>query len=82
MNAPEKFKRDRSEKEFAAKEKFEIEAIDEANIRQRIDKYVTAIRAKNLVHVMSIFAPDIVSFDIVLPLQHPGAEAKWKNMAH
>ncbi len=29
--------------------------------------------------VKSIYAPDIVSFDIVPPLQHLGAEAQWKN---
>ena len=28
-----------------------------------------------------IYAPEIVSFDIVPPLQHVGAEAKWKNWA-
>jgi uncharacterized protein (TIGR02246 family) len=54
-------------------------ATDEADIRQRIDKLAEAIRAMNLEAVMSIYAPDIVSFDIVPPLQHVGAEAKRKN---
>jgi uncharacterized protein (TIGR02246 family) len=54
-------------------------AIDEADIRQRINKVVEAIRAMDLEGVKSIYAPDIVSFDIVPPLQHVGAEAKWKN---
>jgi uncharacterized protein (TIGR02246 family) len=54
-------------------------ASDEADIRQRIDKLVEAIRAMDLEGVMSIYAPDIVSFDIVPPLQHLGAEAKRKN---
>ena len=54
-------------------------AIDEADIRQRIAKYATAIRAKDLERVMSIFAPDIVSFDIEAPLKHMGAEAKRRN---
>ena len=54
-------------------------AIDEADIRQRIDKLVEAIRAMDLEGVKPIYAPDIVSFDIVPPLQHVGAEAKWKN---
>src|SRR5215204_6051597 len=54
-------------------------ATDEADIRQRIDKLAEAIRAMNLEGVMSIYAPDIVSFDIVPPLQHVGAEAKRKN---
>ncbi len=54
-------------------------ASDEADIRQRIDKLVEAIRAMDLEGVMSMYAPDIVSFDIVPPLQHVGAEAKRKN---
>jgi uncharacterized protein (TIGR02246 family) len=54
-------------------------ANDEADIRQRIDKLAEAIRAMNLEDVMSIYAPDVVSFDIVQPLQHVGAEAKRKN---
>jgi len=54
-------------------------AMDEADIRQRIDKLAEAIRAMDLERVMSIYAPDIVSFDIVPPLQHVAAEAKRKN---
>jgi ketosteroid isomerase-like protein len=58
-----------------------LHAVDEADIRQRIDKLVQAIRAMDLEGVKPIFAPDIVSFDIVPPLQHVGAEAKWRNWA-
>ena len=54
-------------------------ASDEADIRQRIDKLAQAIRAMDLEGVMSIYAPDIVSFDVEPPLQHVGAEAKRKN---
>jgi uncharacterized protein (TIGR02246 family) len=54
-------------------------AIDEADIRRRIDKLVEAIRAMDLEGVKSIYAPNVVSFDIVPPLQHVGAEAQWKN---
>jgi uncharacterized protein (TIGR02246 family) len=54
-------------------------ATDEADIRQRIENLAEAIRAMNLEGVMSIYAPDIMSFDIVPPLQHVGAEAKRKN---
>ena len=54
-------------------------AMDEAEIRQRIDKLVAAIRVMDLDTVMSIYAPDIVSFDLEPPLQHLGAEAKRKN---
>jgi ketosteroid isomerase-like protein len=53
--------------------------IDEADIRDRINKLVEAIRAMDLDGVMSIYAPDIVSFDVEPPLQHVGAEAKRTN---
>jgi ketosteroid isomerase-like protein len=55
--------------------------VDEADIRQRLDSFVEAIRAMDLERVKPIYAPDLVSFDIVSPLQHLGAEAKWKNWA-
>ena len=51
-------------------------AIDEADIRQRIVNGVKAIRAMDLEGVMALYAPGIVSFDIVPPLRHVGAEAK------
>jgi ketosteroid isomerase-like protein len=35
----------------------------------------------DLERVKPIYAPDLLSFDIVPPLQHLGAEAKWKNWA-
>jgi ketosteroid isomerase-like protein len=57
-------------------------AIDEADIRRRIDKLATALRAMDLEGVMPIYAVDIMSFDIVPPLRHVGAEAKrrqWVN---
>ena len=55
---------------------------DEANIRQRINRWVEALPAMDLEGVMSLYAPDIVSFDIVPPLRHAGAKAKEKNWAH
>ena len=57
-------------------------ATDEANIRQRINRWVEALRAMYREGVMSLYAPDIVSFDIVAPLRHVGAKAKEKNWAH
>jgi len=53
--------------------------IDEADIRRRIDNGVKAIRAMDLEAVMALYAPDLVSFDIVPPLRHVGAEAKREN---
>jgi len=54
-------------------------SIDETDIRQRIDKFAEAVRAMDLDGVRPIYAPDIVSFDMVPPLQHVGVEAKMKN---
>ena len=56
-------------------------AVDKAQIQRRIDRLLDAIRATDLEGVKPIYAPDIVSFDIVPPLQHVGAAAKWKNWA-
>jgi ketosteroid isomerase-like protein len=37
---------------------------EEAEIRQLIDGFQRAIRAKDLSGVLSVYAPDIVSFDL------------------
>jgi ketosteroid isomerase-like protein len=54
---------------------------DETAIRQRIDTLLEAVRATDLDGVKPVFAPDLVSFDIVPPLRHVGAPAKWRNWA-
>jgi uncharacterized protein (TIGR02246 family) len=54
-------------------------APDEKDIRQRVGILVDAVRTQDLDAIRTIFAPDLVSYDIVPPLQHRGAEAKWKN---
>ena len=46
---------------------------DEAAIRAVIDRFAKAIRDKDVNGVVSPFANDIVSFDIVPPLQTKGA---------
>ena len=53
--------------------------IDEADIRQRIGKLAEAIRGADLETAMSLYAPEVVSFDFEPPLQHVGAEAKRRN---
>jgi ketosteroid isomerase-like protein len=45
-------------------------------IRQRVEAWTKAIRAKDLEGVMSFYAPEIVSFDIVPPLRYAGADNK------
>jgi uncharacterized protein (TIGR02246 family) len=52
---------------------------NEAAIRELIDRFAKAIRAKDVNGVMSAFAQNIVSFDIVPPLQAVGAEVFVKH---
>jgi ketosteroid isomerase-like protein len=48
----------------------------EAFIRRRIQDLVKALNAKDIESVMTLFAPNLVSFDIVPPLQYVGADNK------
>lgn len=48
---------------------------DEAEIKRVIEDGVEAVRNKNIEGVMSFYAPEVVSFDIVPPLQYVGADA-------
>jgi uncharacterized protein (TIGR02246 family) len=52
---------------------------NEAAIRKLIDGFVKAIHAKDMNGVMSVFAPDVVSFDLGPPLHHGGGEAFMKR---
>ena len=52
------------------------EAVAEALIRQRVEDYAKAIRAKDIDRVMSLYAPNIVSFDLNPPLRYVGANNK------
>ena len=52
---------------------------EEAEIKRVIEGYVEAFRAKDLDGVMSIYAPEIVTFDAVPPLQYVGADAMRKR---
>jgi hypothetical protein len=49
---------------------------DEPDIRRRIEALAQAVCAMDIDAVRSIYAPDMVSFDIEPPLQHLGAKAK------
>ena len=53
--------------------------VDEATIRQQVDKIVERLRAKDLEGLKQLYATDIISFDVEPPLQHVGIEAKLKN---
>lgn len=50
-------------------------------VRSRIETLVVAIKKRDLDAVREVFAPEIVSFDIVAPLRHEGVAAKTKNWA-
>jgi len=52
---------------------------DEAEIKRVIECGVEALRAKDLDGVMSMYAPELVSFDIVPPLQYVGADTYRKH---
>jgi ketosteroid isomerase-like protein len=58
-------------------------AVAEALIRQRVEAWANSIRAKDTDSVMSLYAPNIVSFDIGAPLLYVGAERKrraWEGV--
>jgi ketosteroid isomerase-like protein len=52
------------------------EAVAEALIRQRVEDLVKAIRAKDIDGITSLYAPNLVSFDITPPLRYVGADNK------
>ena len=52
---------------------------DEAEIKRVIEGYVEALRAKDLDGIMSMYAPEVVTFDVVPPLQYVGADAMRKR---
>ena len=52
------------------------EAVAEALIRQRLQEWAKALSAKDIQGAMSLYAPDIVSFDINPPLRYTGADTK------
>jgi uncharacterized protein (TIGR02246 family) len=54
-------------------------ATDQAQIRQLMDRWAEALRAKDVDGVMSHYAPDILVFDLAPPLQYRGARAHRKN---
>jgi uncharacterized protein (TIGR02246 family) len=56
----------------------ENRASNEAAIRELIDHLVKAVRAKDINGVMSAYAPELVAFDIVPPLQYVGAPSFMK----
>ena len=56
-------------------------ANDEARIRALIDDQAKAIRARDIGGSVSRYAPDILLFDVVNPLQSVGSDAARKRVA-
>jgi uncharacterized protein (TIGR02246 family) len=52
------------------------EAVAEALIRQRVEDWAKAVRAKDIDRVLSLYAPNIVSFDLDPPLRYAGTDNK------
>ena len=48
----------------------------EALIRQRVEDAAKAIRSKDIDGIMSLYARDVVSFDLNPPLRYGGADNK------
>ena len=53
-------------------------ASHESEIRGLIDKWIEALRKKDVDAIMSFYAPDIRLFDIIPPLEHRGEGAYRK----
>ena len=56
-------------------------AANEARIRERLEDWAKAGRAKDIERVISHYAPDILLFDLAPPLQYRGADSCRKNWA-
>ena len=54
-------------------------ASDEAQIRQLLEQWAEALHVEDLNTLMSYYAPDILTFDILPPLYYQGIEAYRKN---
>ena len=52
---------------------------NEAEIRGLIDDWLKALRARDIGALVSNYAPDVVSFDVVNPLQRKGVDAVRKR---
>jgi ketosteroid isomerase-like protein len=52
------------------------DAVDDTLIRKRVEDWTAALRAKDIDALMSIYASDIVSFDLDPPLRYSGAGNK------
>jgi uncharacterized protein (TIGR02246 family) len=54
-------------------------ATDETQIRALIDDWASALRSKDINRLMASYAPDVLTFDVVNPLQRKGLDAARKR---
>jgi uncharacterized protein (TIGR02246 family) len=57
-------------------------ASTEAELRALFESRSEAIRMKDIERLMSVFAPEIVYFDVVPPLRYAGSETLRKRFVH
>jgi uncharacterized protein (TIGR02246 family) len=55
-------------------------ASGDAEIRQLVDRWARAVRAKDVEGLMSCYATDVLSFDLAPPLQSRGADAYRRSL--
>jgi uncharacterized protein (TIGR02246 family) len=53
--------------------------VDETEIRELMDDWVRALRARDVEAIVSSQAPDVLSFDVVNPLQYVGSDASRRR---
>ncbi len=57
------------------------QAVGDAEIRQQIERLAEAIQMKSIDRMESVYAPDIVSFDVNPPIRRVGLAAELANWA-
>ena len=51
----------------------------ESDVQALLNRWLEAIRSKDIDRLMPVYAPDAVYFDVVPPLQHKGSDAIRRN---
>lgn len=52
---------------------------DETEIRQSIESFIRAFRAKDVQGILACYAPNVVAFDMMPPLRHNGIQS-WRKV--
>ena len=55
---------------------------DEAAIRERLERWTQALHDKDLDALMALYAPDVVTFDLMPPSQVRGTDRYRRNFEH